>query len=162
MKPSLWPEFNVGWSERLQRVILPCSNDTCYIGYTARGLYKNQIKYIERIKHNEVTYFNRLDNDTLRTWLDTCIVVEDWMSAAVISQVADCYPLLGTSASIKILGHLARYTCVYLWLDPDKAGLKGRIALLKELRLLTRVQIIESSNDPKMYSKKWIQRRLYD
>ena len=161
LKQSLWLTYNVGWSEKLQRVILPCyGTDACYIGYTARGLYKNQTKYIERIKHNEVSYFRRLRDGYAVTNRERVCIVEDWMSAAVIAQVCDCYPLLGTSASIKFLSELAHYKTVHIWLDPDKAGQYGRTKLFKELRLITDTKIQVSDKDPKMYSMKDIQRRL--
>lgn len=152
--PTLARHYKVGFSEKLQRVILPVSNGTEDIGFTARGLYKNQPKYIERLKHNAVAYMPALRKSSM------VVVTEDWLSGAVCSQVMHSYPLLGTSTDLNVLARLMVYDRVHVWLDPDSAGRYGTQKLIKELRLLRDVKIIKSKRDPKFYSIKDIKEIL--
>lgn len=165
LRPSLWEQLDIGWSEKLQRIILPVWYKGQYLGFTARGLYKNQAKYIERMPQGAVGLFNMHCNGTVGNQLVTdyteCVVfTEDWMSAAVVSQVAPAIPLLGTASSTAVLAAALEFKRVFIWLDPDAAGIKGRSELLRNLRPLLPCKVVQSARDPKFYSAAEIKVKL--
>ena len=149
--PTLSNTYKVGWSELFQRVILPVNK---YVGFTARAVYKNQAKYVERLAYNALPYMPSIVPSR------AAVITEDWMSAAVCSQVCHAYPLLGTTADHLLIAALLEYKHVFVWLDPDKAGQYGTCKLMKNLRLVTDTTIVKSKHDPKFYSKRDIKEKL--
>lgn len=149
LSETLCTHYRVGWSEQLQRIILPLVG---FIGWTGRGLTKDMPKYIERIKPGCIALFPALDQQKK----DVLIVVEDYASAAVCSQVTDSVALLGTSAPASLLSLCLKYSRVILWLDHDRAGRHGTAKVGANIRLVAEVQIVCTDMDPKKYSKVYI------
>lgn len=132
-------KYNVGWSEELRRVILPC-----HAGYTARSVHSwNQPKYLEKVP-NGVMWESQ--NESFNKW---CVICEDILSAGRCGNFLKAYAILGTSLSTKQLTRFIDKD-VMLWLDPDKGGLSGVRNIAPRLGMVTNsVHIIHSDADPK-------------
>lgn len=85
---------------------------------------------------------------------DTITLTEDLLSAFKIGLVSEAWCLMGTAASDRVVaGLLGRNVPVRLWLDPDRAGVRGRKKLLLTLKARgLDVSLVRSARDPKLHS----------
>lgn len=82
------------------------------------------------------------------------VIVEDPISAMVVGNVVPTFCLFGSSLSRQYLAKLAGFrNKVYLWLDPDSAGVAAARKLRNNLISFTDCTIIKSEKDPKYYNR---------
>ena len=114
----------------------------------------------------------------IKTGSKKLIIVEDYISAIRIGEFCDCYCLFGTYLQPSELKDiLENYNDISVWLDNDKAGITGSKNMLKQLNEQTKenktrfplkytkewaINNIVSLKDPKCYSSKEIERRIYN
>lgn len=154
--PRLWKE-KIFWSPSIKRVVMPlywegvleavCTRDT--------SVPRPRPKYFVKYKEN---FCSPVYGEG--TGL---VVVEDVLSAI---RVADSgyrsMCILGTHVNSAVLNRIVQFKCpVHVWLDGDKAGVQGRLNLIRVLKLMgAEVHAIKTSKDPKLYSKQVIQELL--
>lgn len=154
----------VGWSERLKRVVLPCSTPSLdadgawqQVPWTARAVLPGmKPRYLPKptIPWSSSEFF--------RTTEASCLVVtEDILSALRVAAAAERakFPLLtwsihgarlSPSCTARILDLSPR--AVVLWLDGDKAGRRGAQAARRSLMMAgVDVRIVQTEKDPKHY-----------
>lgn len=179
--------YRFGWSESTRRILLPVYGNSRLEGYTARATEVGQKpKYIERFNEDAVFWADpRLKAHALspseEAHLPALCIAEDILSAVRIGYVLQLScALLGTSASAKLLVSAANVVAlrrkaypsypedhpafiVALWLDPDRAGLRGAAKLARSLELMgVTCRYIRSSKDPKYYTAQQIKEYLLD
>jgi len=152
--------YNIGWSDKLFRVIVPIVFQCSQIGYTARAVESWQRpKYLEKCPDGgmwESSPFTDADNFKTRA-----VICEDILSAGRCGEIIKAYSILGTSLNTKQLSTFMQYDRIYLWLDPDKGGRDGCLSMINRLRLFSEVHIINSLCDPKLLTNKQIKDELY-
>ena len=135
---SLINRYNIGWSERLKRVILPMP-----IGYTARAVLPfDQPKYLQKCPEGALWRSNQMVTST-------CVVTEDILSAGRVGELLSSYALNGTSASAAEIGALCRHDLIIVWLDPDRAGSSGAKALCSNLSFIGKRVVKIYNKEPK-------------
>jgi len=155
---STWRENRIGYSETLERVILPVYDSRGkLIWYQCRAILKGQTpKYVQPASNRETVLFESRHRNTDKE----CIIVEDILSAIRIGKHCKCISLLGTKITTAQTNYLSRYDNITTWLDSDKAGVTGAYNVRKALQLLTTVKNIVTEKDPKCYSDKEIKEIL--
>jgi hypothetical protein len=155
---TIWREYGIGYSESLDRVILPVWSTTGeLIWYQARALTKGQKpKYVQPSDGRESIMFTSRSYDASKP----VVVVEDILSAISVGRVTGCASLLGTKISTEQSTQLAKSPRVTIWLDSDRAGRRGASSIRKTLGLLTEVQSIVTEEDPKCLTKQQIKEVL--
>ena len=170
--PRLWPEpariwlYKAGlsnarieelgfyWSPDMRRVVMPVLNDQGTLVYWQARAFDTRFKYINP----------PVDKPIYKQGCGPLLVLtEDILSAARVGEVTTAWSLLGTSADDRILSDiLATGLPVRVWLDPDKAGLKGRRKLVPKLRAYGVDAVsIKTAKDPKFYSNEEIRQFLW-
>ena len=146
-------KYNIGWSEELNRVILPVYPE----GYTARAVESWQKpKYMEKVPQG-VVWESQTDTQSCYG----AVVCEDILSAGRCGQFIKAYSLLGTSLDTSVLSVLAKYDKILLWLDPDAGGISGLKKMYRRLHLVCdNVKVIRSDKDPKLLTDEEIRRLL--
>jgi len=138
----------IGWSESLRRVILPVYSGRTLMYYQARSIDGRAPKYINpRVSKERVLFgFEYFNPD-----IPVCIT-EDILSAVRVSEFMPTVSALGTKLSRWAVYTLGQAPKVYIWLDPDKAGRKGRIKMRQQLQWTTKPILITTDRDPKYYT----------
>lgn len=163
LSPTLWREYSISYSERLQRVILPVYDSKGeLIWYQGRAIHEGQRpKYLNPTVPKDGRMF--LSDSSVTISSDTTVIVcEDILSAIRVGKAASSFSsdgnkyvavsLLGTkltTESINVLGNAKR---VISWFDADNAGTRARSDLFKAVGIFTTVNSIRSERDPKRYS----------
>lgn len=155
---STWKTYGIGYSEKLQRVVLPVYNSIHkLVWYQCRAIHNGQSpKYIQPSSNRETILFQSLNSGNCKR----AIVVEDILSAIRVGKQQMAYSLLGTKITTAQANYLSKYSRVTTWLDPDKAGTKGAYNIRKALQLVTKVDNIVTDKDPKCLSDKEIREAL--
>jgi hypothetical protein len=170
--PSLWPIaarvwlYKAGlsndriqalgfyWNPDMRRVVMPVLCDRGRLVYwQARG-FDDRPKYINP----------EVDKPLYKQGSGLLLVLtEDMLSAARVGEVTAAWSILGTSADDGFLTDIvATGLPVRVWLDPDKAGLKGRRKLVTKLRAYGVDAVsIKTAKDPKFYSNEEIRKFLW-
>lgn len=154
-------QYGIGYSPKLDRVVLPVHEEGTLVAFVARATDKQQPKYIARYKNDPSAVFTagtgggRFD----------CVYTEDMLSAIRVGRYNLTRSILGTAAdegrSVSLLQGLPAVPRVAVWLDGDKAGRKGRDKLARRLSLIgAEVTKINTPKDPKLYSNREIQEIL--
>ena len=155
----VWRGCNIGYSEKLDRVILPIYDTHGNLEWLqCRALQKGQKpKYIQpaRNRNKIMLRVNRSKKDTRRV-----IIVEDIISAIRVGKHTTTFSILGTKITTAQAAELSKYAEVTTWLDSDTAGRKGSYKIRKTLSLITTVSNILTPLDPKELSDKEIKRCL--
>lgn len=122
--------WKMGWSDKLDRFIIPVWRDGEMIGYQARyyGDDTSQPKYITRYK------------DSPDLWVDinhTChkkvVIVEDMFSAIRVSRFCPALALLGLEMSDSCLSHICNnYDSALVWTDYDSPAVRKKGIVIKE------------------------------
>jgi len=158
--------YRFGFSESLNRVILPVFDKGEIVAFTSRSLDKAVTpKYIAKYKQG---YENVVFRSEPSHILPSCaeldlfdaVVVEDQLSAVRVGRVQNAVALLGTTISgkeLEVLRGLSQSPRIAVWLDGDKAGRKGRDRVSTGLSLAgASVTKITTERDPKRYSAREI------
>ena len=149
----LWDKYRIGYSPKLERVILPVYKDNKLVWFQARALQKGQApKYLQPSSDRSSVMFESLGNDDVTE----VVIVEDILSAIVVGKSTKTFSLLGTKITTEQAAYLGRYDLVTTWLDSDTAGRKGAYKIRKTLSLITTVNNIITTLDPKELSDKEI------
>jgi len=129
------------------------------IGYQFRNLEKGAkpkylTSYIDNPNRGDASWFHVPNNKIL-------IITEDYMSAYRIHRdvgFMSSVALLKTSISDRTLVQIANMTfeMVFIWLDPDEAGMKGAQEAMKQLNYYlpkeTKIAIMGYDKEPKQYT----------
>ncbi len=156
----LWSKYKIGYSPKLERVVLPIYKDNKLIWFQARALSKGQQpKYLQPSADRSSILFESINNDNLIT-SNNIVIVEDILSAIVVGRCIKTFSLLGTKITTKQAATLGKYDLITVWLDSDKAGVDGSYNIRKTLSLLTDTRNIITKLDPKKLSTKEINNKL--
>jgi len=81
-------------------------------------------------------------------------LTEDLLSAFKIGLVAQAWCLMGTHANPRMIAALLeRNAPVYVWLDPDGAGVRGRKKVHSQLKAYgIEAHVVRSARDPKLHT----------
>lgn len=171
ISPTIWKEYNVGYSESLQRVILPVyGSDGELIWYQGRAVHEGQRpKYLNPTVPKDGRMFVSC-NRTPISGTTTVIVCEDILSAIRVGKATSCLSsdgnkyigvsLLGTKLTTESINTLSNAKRIISWFDADAAGSKARSELYKAVGIFTTVNSIRSERDPKRYSDQDIRRYI--
>lgn len=159
ISPSVWSEYKFGWSESLQRVVMPVYDDSGnLVWYQARAILNGQRpKYLQPSAKRDHIVFEARPTKQHTT---TCVVVEDILSAIRVGKFIDTYSILGTRITNNHLNKLSKYDKVVTWMDSDRAGRKSAYSIRKGVSMLTDVGNILTRKDPKKLSDKEIKDEL--
>jgi predicted RNA-binding Zn-ribbon protein involved in translation (DUF1610 family) len=157
---SVWRRYKVGYSKSLERVVLPVrDNKSSLIWYQCRALLEGQKpKYIQPSRYKGDVLFRSVRKGTGESLV---IVVEDILSAIRVGESFQAVSILGTKLTTEQASVLGRHT-IGVWLDPDRAGVKGSRTIRRTLGLVTDVFDIQSEVDPKHLSNKVIKELVND
>ena len=127
-------------------------------------------------KPKYITRFFDLKNKERSTWFHhgslslgkVLFITEDYLSAFRIFMATGetCIALLGTTMSTDLLQKIAEkeYQTIYIWLDPDTAGIEGSVEISKRLQFFypstTYISILNYGKEPKEFSPTELQREL--
>ena len=137
--------YQIGYSPRLKRIILPvfdAHNDL--VAYQARALGDSDAKYLT-FTSTSGAFFASDHNST------SFVVVEDILSAIKVGTAHPTIALLGTNLHSKLEYKLSRLRSVLLWLDGDSPGWEAAYSIWRQLRTRVKIDIIQTSKDPKCY-----------
>ena len=153
----------IQWWPDQRRVVVPCYDFAKELVYwQARNVgLCNGPKYMNPViaKDALYIYFGQRTPDGLLTRhgsadLEKVVITEDILSAIRVSEYLTAIPALGTSPT---RAHLAQTVGrkVYLWLDPDQAGLDGAAEFLSALQFHDYPPtVIHSQADPKNLTRR--------
>ncbi len=154
-------EYQIGYSLKMDRVILPCFSDDgkVLLHVQARALDGRKPKYLNQSSPiSSVLYWSQGQVQG-----DYITIVEDILSCIKVGQVSPAVCLLGTNiTAIKAAKIAARYDAVLIWTDDDDAGERCRDQAKKQLELQG-VQMIHNmctTCDPKCCTYADIQEML--
>lgn len=159
ISPTVWEHYRIGWSESLQRVVLPVYSATgSLVWYQLRAVHAGQRpKYIQPSQPRDTIFFKVGD---IKSPTTKCVVVEDILSAIRVGKFVDTISILGTRPSSKHINELAKYSKVITWMDSDRAGRKSAYTIRKAVSMLTDVGNILTDADPKRLSDNQIKEQL--
>jgi DNA primase len=148
----------IGWSAKLQRIILPVYKGEDLIYWQARAVIKGQVpKYTNpSVSKTNILYW--VDPPQGRT--NEVVVTEDILSAIRVGKHVTAASLLGTKTSDSQASQLAKFDKVTYWLDPDAAGIEGNRKGVRKLSLVTEARSLQSDVDPKNLSDRRIREIL--
>lgn len=167
LTPSIWKKYNIGYSPRLSRVVLPIYDDNGNtIWYQLRAILKGQRpKYIQpSADKSSILFTAGVQEHRNRT-----IIVEDIMSAIRVGEAGarlckekqfSATSFLGTKISTTQATLVSTYNRITVWLDNDRAGREGAKSIKRTIGMLCDVDQVRSKEDPKAYSNKHIQELL--
>lgn len=155
--PARALHHGIGWSDRLQRIVMPLYDRGVLQYWQARAVVRGQSpKYINpSVSKSDLLYSVLPSTDK-----SIVVVTEDILSAIRVGRHVPACSILGTKTSEAQAVALAEYDKVVYWLDPDRAGSDGSIAGARKLSLITATAIIESDVDPKNLSDRLIREHL--
>lgn len=154
-------QFNIGYSERYHRVILPVYRDEQLVYWQGRYLKqptKENPKYLNvRNKGAKNVFFKRCN-----TGCDSICVVEDILSAIKVGRVTNSLAILGSYFSKEIINELKSFKHIYIWLDEDKYFTAVKAGKKLNAILNVPIKIIHTTLDPKEYNEQQIKETLYE
>ena len=157
LTPTAWKRYRVGYSRRLERVILPIyDNEGNLTWYQCRAILEGQRpKYIQPSgDRSNILYYAEQPHEDC----SSIVLVEDIMSAIRVTQAGStACSLLGTKVSTAQATLLSRFETLTLWLDSDRAGRQGTTSIKRTLSMVCQnVRSVVTEKDPKTYSNKQI------
>lgn len=132
--------YGIGWSPSADGLILPVHNELKHDGF--------QVKYFDRKQRYSTVHRGKreLMFSHLRNWHETCVIVEDLISAIRVSNYVDMdsFALLGSELNDQGLAQLVKnHEAFIIWLDNDNdiickkaAKLSNRLSLFGPTRLI--------------------------
>ncbi len=159
---DLAAEYKIGWSDKLQRVVLPVYSEKGELQFIqARSINQNvKPKYLN-IKGARACDAIFVGNHAKST-RTTTVIVEDILSAIRVSHHTCGVSLLGTAVTPgKLVRVFSPDSTVIVWMDGDAAGRRARRKLIHALTLMGQeCKWVETPKDPKEYSNAEIQETL--
>lgn len=152
-------DYGIVYSPRLGRVCIPVYKQGSLYAVQARALGSLQPKYLQV---GPRTCFASHQNSGSRIGeRNFAVFTEDALSAIRVGRHAQSFALTGTSAPLSEFPNLAPYDSLVMWLDGDKAGVKGAAKLRRTLGLLhDDVRVLVTQQDPKRYADRTIREYL--
>lgn len=152
--------YGIGYTEELDRVVLPVFEDGVLTAVQMRAVDPNRKpKYLnpEGPKVSSALFQSAPGTGVT-------VVTEDILSAIKVGRVHHATSTLGTNMTDARAAKIAsRFHKAFLWYDGDRAGRKGLLRAKNQLTLLgVEVVQIKTENDPKTYSLDEIRSILYD
>lgn len=151
----------VCWSDFISSIIFPRYLDGELVAYQTRRFPPDDgPKYLTRGDSNS-------PYDALRGPVggDTCVLVEDYVSALKVSQIVPACPLGGTMIRDSQMRHLLKdYSRFIIMLDNDNWQVKmNQVKLAKRLGTYSsKVFVLSVTKDPKEYTLSELQKMLED
>lgn len=158
ISPELARKYEIGYTEKLDRVVLPVKRNGELLAVQMRALRDNQRpKYLnpEGPKVEAAVFMS--DEPTGIT-----VVVEDILSAIKVGRVAHATSILGTTMTDQRAWTIAQnnHTAI-IWMDNDMAGKKGKARAVNQLSMQgVRVYEVRTEDDPKTYNLDEIKEHL--
>lgn len=155
--PSLAKKYKLGWSEKLQRLIIPVYLRNELLAVMARdvtGLMRRKV--LNSVGRKDTLFYSK----SAECWTREIVLVEDAFSCMKVGEVKPCWSLNGTALTAEVVTKLLQMKRVTVWLDPDGPGRRAAIKIKKRLGSLVPVRIIQSERDPKYYTIKEIEEIL--
>lgn len=157
---ELAASYGIGYTPELDRVVLPVFEDEELIAVQMRAVDPwRKPKYLNPVGPKVSSAIFESAPATGVT-----VVVEDILSAIKVGRVHHATSILGTNMTdaraLKIAG---RNHTALLWLDGDRAGIKGTVPAERQLNMLgVNVRRIRTTGDPKTYSLQDIRSIIHD
>jgi hypothetical protein len=169
---SIWNKYEIGWSFKYQRVIIPIWEYAKFgekpvrtlVGWVGRDLTYDTKE--ERVANKLSKYITRTQKDKRRYFIikgkkaDKWVICEDCLSAIKVNEATgySTIALLNNAIGEDLIPFLKDKT-VYMWLDPDmKTKSIGSVARLVQLG--TKASHVTSDLDPKNHSYDEIKEKL--
>lgn len=154
---------HMGYSSKLQRLILPIYNDNSLAYWIGRFIPTmklrrsvNTSKYLCVRGYGRKDIYYRVDHPGD----SSIVVVEDILSAIKVARHNSTLALLHARITPRIIGKvLSGYSTIKLWLDPDKEAHMFE-SVLRYRSLGYDVRAIFTAKDPKYYNDEQIEGRL--
>lgn len=146
-------DYNICYSPTLKRVLLPSYDSSGRLTYLqARAVFDGQNpKYVNQAAVKKPLFHSH------QAVTSEVVLTEDILSAIKVGQVFSAISLLGTKPVDTLFPALMPFDEVFVWLDPDDAGINGSIKIAHYCSLLGKpVYRVHSDKDPKYYSKQEI------
>lgn len=148
-------QHGFGWSERMQRVIMPV--------YVAGGLVAVQARSVSKavtpkyLSQSSVPrpYFRATPVTQTSQGTGQVVLTEDILSAARVGKVNEAWGLLGTNLMDAVITALIErnFDMIHIWMDDDKAGIDARRKMLVQLKSVgLPARLIKSDRDPKLHT----------
>lgn len=150
---DLRKEYKIQYSPSAKRVLLPSYDTNGRLLYLqARAVFEGQTpKYVNQAAVKKPLFHSH------QAVTSEVVLTEDILSAIKVGQVFSAISLLGTKPVDTLLPALMPFDEVFVWLDPDDAGINGSIKIAHYCSLLGKpVYRVQSDKDPKYYSKQEI------
>lgn len=147
-------KYNIGWSEKMNRVVLPVFEEGTLTAVQSRSVWDaQQPKYLNK-KGSSSALFWAKDSVRLERVTDSLVITEDILSTIRVGRLNDCVSTLGTILSDRTATKLLeRYNEFLIWYDGDEAGLRGARKGKKALEMQGgKVHLIKTDKDPKEYN----------
>lgn len=157
-------KYNIGWSAKMQRIILPVYNKERELVYIqARAVRKgHKPKYLNRAStyRADIMFHSMPSQYTL--YPDVFVVTEAILSAIRVGVYAPTVSTLGSKITDEMAYQLSMAEKVLLWYDPDAAGRSGAVKAFQKLKQIgTEIVIINTDLKPKQYTNKEIRDILW-
>lgn len=157
---ELAASYGIGYTPELDRIVLPVFEDEELIAVQMRAVDPwRKPKYLNPIGPKVSSAIFESAPATGVT-----VVVEDILSAIKVGRVHQATSILGTNMTdARALKIASRNHTALLWLDGDRAGIKGTIPAERQLAILgVNVRRIRTTDDPKTYSLQDIRSIIHD
>lgn len=147
-------KYNIGWSEKMNRVVLPVFEEGTLTAVQSRSVWDaQQPKYLNKKGSSSALFWAKKKLQLERVSNALCIT-EDILSTIRVGRLNDCVSTLGTILSDKTAARLLEdYDEFFIWYDGDEAGLRGARKGKRALQMQGgKVHLIKTELDPKEYN----------
>lgn len=155
IRQSDFNTFNIGWSEDMQRVVIPVYRDSDLAGWQAR-YYGSDVtfpKYITSYKDSGDLWIGISDPAMGNLPL---VIVEDMFSAIRVSKYCPTLAMLGTELSDSALAWTSGFDQALVWTDYDSPGVRKKGLKVKDRLTMVGVdamiRLSGEAKDPKEYT----------
>lgn len=153
-------DYGIGWSDSMQRVVIPVYNDSALVYTQARAVHPGmKPKYLNKKNASKSSvYFESKESTFKVVPEDTCCLVEAALSVIRCGWYCKTFSALGSDLTDSLAYKLSKYKQVLVWYDPDKAGAEGTAKAVRKLSMLGCSAIkIATNKKPKEYTNSEIQ-----
>lgn len=157
-------KYNIGWSEKMNRVVLPVFEEGTLTAVQSRSVWDaQQPKYLNK-KGSSTALFWAKKKLQLERLTNALCITEDILSTIRAGRLNDCVSTLGTVLNDKTASRLLEdYEEFFIWYDGDEAGLRGARKGKRALELQGgKVHLIKTTKDPKEHNNEQIKEILHN
>lgn len=145
----LQQQYKLGWSEELNRLIVPYYKKNELIAILARDITGKMERKALNSENRKDSWFYSIKAESKGK---TLVLVEDCFSAMKVGEIEACVALNGTSLDNSGLKKCLVWKKIIIMLDPDKAGKNASIKIKHKLQSLVETKIVCPPRDPKYLS----------